>query len=397
MAFSYNAPNGTASTIDAGTSSSQMNTFYWLKKAIIDSAREQYFTQLADTFTMPKNFGKTIKCYQYVPFMDDRNVYDQGIDASGATISNGNLYGSSKDIGTITSKLPTISENGGRVNRVGFARYMREGTMQDFGVFYEWTEDAMQFDSDSELKQHLATELVHGASEMQEDMLQIDLLNNAGTVVYPGTAAKTSDITAEGANASIIDYDTIMRLDAVLTDLRTPMQTKVISGSRMIDTRVLPSCRVAYVGPELSVELRKLRDPFGNPAFIEVQHYASATKPLTGEIGSIGHFRIIEVPEMQHWAGVGAAVGTNPGYRATKGKYDVFPFLVVGDDSFTTIGFQTDGKSAKFSIITKEPGRETADRSDPYGKKGFSSLQFWYGFLCKRPERLGLIKCVAPV
>ena len=127
------------------------------------------------------------------------------------------------------------------------------------------------------------------------------------------------------------------------------------------------------------------------------QHYASATKPLTGEIGSIGHFRIIEVPEMQHWAGVGAAVGTNPGYRATKGKYDVFPFLVVGDDSFTTIGFQTDGKSAKFSIITKEPGRETADRADPYGKKGFSSLQFWYGFLCKRPERLGLIKCVAPV
>lgn len=31
-----------------------------------------------------------------------------------------NLYGSSKDVGTITSRLPLLTEDGGRVNRVGF-------------------------------------------------------------------------------------------------------------------------------------------------------------------------------------------------------------------------------------------------------------------------------------
>jgi N4-gp56 family major capsid protein len=61
-----------------------------------------------------KNYGKKIKKYLYLPLLDDRNINDQGIDATGATIANGNLYGSSKDVGTIVGKLPTLTEHGGR-------------------------------------------------------------------------------------------------------------------------------------------------------------------------------------------------------------------------------------------------------------------------------------------
>jgi N4-gp56 family major capsid protein len=71
--------------------------------------------------------------------------------------------------------------------------------------------------------------------------------------------------------------------------------------------------------------------------------------------------------------------------------------LVVGDQSFTTIGFQTDGKGVKFQITHKAPGMETADRNDPYGETGFSSIKWYYGILIKRSERLGLIKTVAPI
>lgn len=70
-----------------------------------------YFTPLADVTSMPKHFGKTIKVYHYVPLLDDRNVNDQGLDASGATIANGNLYGSSRDIGTITSRMPLLAKS----------------------------------------------------------------------------------------------------------------------------------------------------------------------------------------------------------------------------------------------------------------------------------------------
>lgn len=105
---------------------------------------------------------------------------------------------------------------------------------------------------------------------------------------------------------------------------------------------------------------------------------------------------------MQKWAGAGKeATAANPGYQTTTvsnvERYDVFPMLVVGAESFSTIGFQTDGEVFKFDILTKMPGKETADRNDPYGETGFSSIKWYYGFLAKRTERLALVKTVAPI
>ena len=401
MAFekglNYNAPNVTPSTIDKGGNSSQMNTFFYLKKAIIEARKEQYFIPLASSIDMPKHYGKTIKIYSYIPLLDDRNKNDQGIDANGTVIADGNLYGSSKDIGTITSKLPVLTENGGRVNRVGFTRITREGSLRQLGFFYEFTEDTMNFDSDAELASHLARELLNGATEIVEDILQQDLIAAAGVTVYPGAATAINEVTGEGATPDVLNYNSLMRADQILTDNRCPKNTKVITGSRLIDTKTLPACRIAYIGSELVPVLKGMRDLFGNKAFIEVQHYADATTPLNGEIGSIDNIRFIQVPEMLHMAGEGAAVGANPGYRVTGGNYDVYPVLIVGDDSFSCIGFQTDGSKLNFNIITKNPGRDQADRNDPYGLTGFSSIRFWYGFLCKRPERILVMWSVAPV
>lgn len=405
--LNYNAPTsaaaGTPSDIE-GSGSSQMNTFFWLKKALIEARKEQYFMPLASTINMPKHFGKTIKVYEYVPLLDARNVNDMGIDASGATISNGNLYGSSKDVGTITSKLPVLSENGGRVNRVGFTRLQREGSIANFGFFTEFTQDSLDFDSDDGLKDHLSRELMNGAVQLTEAALQADLLAAPGVIQYAGAATSNGTMTAEVAGlvpASIVVYEDFTRLDQLLTDNRTPKHTKVITGSRLIDTKTLPAARVMFCGSEVLPLLRGMKDQFQEKAFIAVQHYGDAGTILNGEVGTIDQFRIVIVPEMLHWAGVGAVVGTNPGYQSTtaggQDRYDVFPMLVLGDDSWTTIGFQTDGKSVKFNVLTKMPGAQTADRNDPYGKTGFSSISWWYGILIKRPERIGLIKTVAPI
>ena len=35
----------------------------------------------------------------------------------------------------LTAKLPVLTENGGRVNRVGFTRLQREGSIHKFGFF----------------------------------------------------------------------------------------------------------------------------------------------------------------------------------------------------------------------------------------------------------------------
>lgn len=383
-----------------GTPSSigvQLADFHFQKKALIDLQKTEFFGQLADTTAMPKHMGKTIKRFHYLPLLDDRNINDQGIDASGATIAGGNLYGSSKDIGTISGKLPTLTENGGRVNRVGFKRVAIEGSIAKFGFFDEYTQESLDFDSDAELREHTNREALRGAHEMTEDALQIDLLNGAGVEYFAGGAGSVDALSGATGAVTVVTYEDIMKLGIELTNNRTPKNTKVITGSRMVDTKTIAAARYMYVGSEMIPTLRRMKDLHDNPAFIPVQQYASAGNVAVGEIGSIDQFRIIEVPEMMKWEGAGADEGDNSGYQATGGNYDVFPMLVVGSGSFTTIGFQTDGKTTKFKITSKKPGLETADRNDPYGEMGFMSIKWYYGSMILRGERIGCIKTVAEI
>lgn len=397
MAQQYNDPVGNTDS-DVGK---QFRTDYYQKQALVEAKKEQFFGQLADVTSMPKNFGKTIKKYHYIPLLDDENVNDQGIDASGTSISDGNLYGSSKDVGSIPGKMPVLSESGGRVNRVGFKRKEIEGTIEKFGFFDEYSQESLDFDTDADLFMHINREMVNGANEITEDLLQIDLLNNAGVVKYAGSATQDSEID----NTTEVTYEDLMRLAIDLDNNRTPKQTKIITGTRMVDTKTLPAARVMYVGSEMIPTLKAMTDLHSNPAFIPVQQYAGggpnmhqngqSDTTLGGEIGSIDQFRIVVVPEMMKWAGAGADATGNTTHQATNSNFDVFPMMVVGDQSFTTIGFQTDGKTVKFKIMTKRPGEDIANRDDPYGEVGFMSIKWYYGFMALRPERIAIQKTSA--
>ena len=422
MALTYG--DGTNSSIGA-----QTRTDFYYKKALIATRDKQYFMPLADVRAMPKHHGKKIKQDVYHPILDDKNTNDQGIDAGKliqdstkfmawdklgalktggtgftaatattagyyATSGNavtaagtggytkqmyGNIYGSAKDIGVIAERLPALSENGGRVNRVGMTRTQIEGSLVKQGFFTEYTQESLDFDSDSELMSHITEEMVVGATELTEAALQVDLINkasSAGTVRYTGSA--TSKLTT----AVAADYDDLMNLSIDLDNAKCPKQTKIISGSRMTDTKTVNGGRVMYIGPDLIPLVRKMKDIAGvtvGSGFVGVEKYADASNILNGEIGSIDQFRIIVVPEMLFDGGAGDSAK------------DIYPMLVVGDGAFTTIGFQTDGKTVKFTTTHKKPGKDIADLNDPYGEKGFYSIKWYYGFMALRPERLGII------
>jgi N4-gp56 family major capsid protein len=383
---------GAATDGSQSTMGTQLSAFYYQKQALIELRKLQFFSQLADVTSMPKNMGKKIKRYHYIPLLDDENINSQGLDATGAQIANGNLYGSSKDVGTISGKLPVLSEAGGRVNRVGFKRKELEGTFEKFGFFDEYTQESLDFDSDADLQQHINREMINGAGEITEDALQIDLLTAAGVVKYAGNATSKATI----GHDDIVSYSDLMHLEIDLDNNRTPKQTTVITGTRMVDTKVIPAARIMYIGSELIPTVRGMVDLHGDRAFIPTEKYAAGGSTVTGEIGMLADaFRTVVVPEMMKWAGAGADASDSSDCYETAGKYDVFPMLVVGDQSFTTIGFQTDGKTVKFKIYHKAPSEETADRNDPYGEMGFMSIKWYYGFMVLRPERIGLILTAA--
>lgn len=475
----YNDPAG-GTPSDIGT---QFNTFKWHKKALVEAAKDTYFGQMADVRAMPKHYGKTIKQYHYLPILDDRNINDQGIDASGASTANevtivvdmaegrdklfvgngsdaatalaaaqdaviawaesaisagglgmtitgatqadkrgnyeseveaeaavtsvtegsavpgaGNLYGSSKDIGYISGKIPALSETGGRVNRVGMTRITLEGSIEKFGFFEEYSAESINFDTDEELEMHMRTEMVKAANEITEDQLQIDLLNGAGVIRFTGDATAVAELSGEDGASDDLVYDDLVKLNIELNNNRCPKNTKVITGSRMVDTKVVNSARYMFVGSELEPTLMKMKDYHDNEAFIPVAKYGAAGTIARGEIGAIGAFRFIEVPEMMKWSGAGGDVTTNGGYYETGGKYDVFPMLVIGDGSFTAIGFQTDGKTVKFKIKHRKPETDGAyTKDDPFGEMGFISIKWYYGVMILRSERIALIKTVAEV
>ena len=424
------------------------------RKAIVDAARDMYFMPLAETKDMPRNSGKTMKSNIYYPILDVRNVADEGIDALGQTfdaarfyafvdgaigsvgwlqgggglgdadatggfnsveavvdsanyaawiaanptgiVSGGtsNMYGGSRDPGVITAKLPLLSEGAQRVNRVGSTRVVTKGSIEQFGFFTEYTEDSMMFDTDAELMMHITTEMIHAAVEVTEDLLQRDLLTCAATIRLAGGALTKATLEA----TDIVTYDDFVNLSIELDLNRTPKQKSVITGSRMVDTKTINSARIMYVAAEMIPLLESLQDYQGGKAMTEVRQYEGQTTTLNGEHGSIHSFRIVVNPEMQYESGGGAAEGQSAVYNNNTNN-SVFPMLVVGDDSFSTIGFMSDGKkrNTKFTIHHLKPGADSLTRENPYANMGLMSIRWWYGFLCKRPERIAVMWTTVPI
>jgi N4-gp56 family major capsid protein len=507
MSIQYGSP--VIDSVDSGIGP-QIRTDYYHKKALVEAAKEMYFGQLADVTSMPKNMGKKIKKFHYLPMLDDRNLNDQGLDATGAapsagalsiayigvletgqpvsqtryfrgdsttgdaealteargkliawaagdkgyaltnataafdtaaevdtaytnliagnfgttdytvtaiaataTTPYGNLYGSSKDIGTIQGKIPALSETGGRVNRVGMKRIELSGTIEKFGFFDEYTQESIDFDTDAELLMHITQESVKGANEITEDQLQIDLINGAGVIRFAGSA--TSLATLQGADTTapfdagntndMVTYDDLVKMGIELDNNRCPIKTTLIAGSRMVDTKVVNAARFIYIGSELKTIVMRMTDYHGNKAFIPVAQYADAGNVARGEFGAIDNFRFIVVPEMMHHEGVGTVITATDEENLTSFRYgsapdgvglhyNAYPMLVVGDASFTTIGFQTDGKTVKFKINHRRPG-ETVRPEDPYGEIGFYSIKWYYGTMILRPERLAVLWSIA--
>lgn len=390
--------NGTNSSIGA-----QFNTYEYKRKAILDTSKTEYFSQLGDSESLTKNYGQKIKKYHYLPLLDNRNINDQGLSVTGAAIAAGNLYGSSKNPGYILGKLPALSETGGRVNRVGFKRLELEGDISNYGFFHEWSQDTLNFDTDAELYTHLTREALRGAREISEDIVQMDLLAGAGVVRYTGDA---TSIATVGFNAnpvlnSVVTYNDLVRLGVTLDDNRCPKDTNAITGSRDTDVINIPSARYIFIGSELVPTIMRMTDYHGAKAFVPLEKYAQSTtsgkytNALHGEIGSVAGFRIIVAPEMMGYDGAGEAVGADLTYLNNGSKYNVYPMLAVGSSSFAHIRFQVSGGSSdKFQIIVRKPGA-FGNAEDPFEKLGYSSIQFWQGTMILRPEWIAKILTMA--
>jgi N4-gp56 family major capsid protein len=402
MAMEYNAPPGTPSDIGAQEIVKHLN-----RKAIIEAVKYSHFSKLSSVQNQPAGYGKTFTKYRYYPLLSDLNVNLQGINANGVTLIGagtatnagyGNLYGSSRDFGLVTSKIPYVAEGADRVNRVGITRTSVSASLTRVGFFADWTDESTHFDSDLQMRSHFTDELVKGAEQLKEALLQLDLVNGAGVIRYAGDATDIDEVSGEGADPAVITYDDVIRLSIALDTNRAPKRFTILKGSTLTDTATVNGARALFIPPELQTVFMAMKNSNNTEMFVPVEKYASQTTVLEGEIGAVGGFRVIVNQEMLNHVGDGEAVGTNPGYHSSGGNYTVFNCLAVASESFTSIGFQTNSpESPKFNLVIKPPGPAMVTLDNPYGNKGVASIQFYYGTLIERSDWIGLLRGVAPL
>ena len=407
--MAYNTgKTGSESTVDNAAGNVQIRQEYHNKKAIIETKDEMILGKLSGSTSQPNNMGKEVVKHRYIMLLSDENAGGAGLglDSTGVSYANGNLYGSSRGMGVIAGKLPDLSEDSEEVNKVSFSRKEVRGSITNRGFYFEWTKDEVSFDTDPNWKMHVTEEAVRGANQINEDVLAIELINGAGINYFSGDATTIATVDA----TSTPTLRDLINLDTELDNNKCPKDTKIIAGSKLTDTKTVAAARYMFISPDMKLDfmsIEALDSTATNPkmAFVPVEQYSDAmggagkyVKSIHGEIGKVGPFRIVIHPKMVNYSSAtGAATGAawtssaaNDLFRNDGTKFNVYANLVVGSESFTHIGFEYGaGTKGKFNITTKTP-EELRSKANPYGKTGMTVIEFWNGVLIDRPDHIAV-------
>ena len=425
MKFNNGGYNPATSSLGA-----QINDKFWSKVAVKEARKKRVFSQLGDKLVQPKNYGDTLVKYHELPIIHKLNINDQAIDANGVKLvknkwyaydsagamtgdangyatkelaktaagatgsiksGNGNLYGGDTDFAVIKGSFPSLNEEGGKVNAVGMKRLVLEAKVTEFGFHVPFTKKMLDMDTETGLLARISREVGEAQGEIREKQIAAGLLSASEiNRVLSGSASTIAEMGA----ADKVSFTDIRGMEQSLKLARSPKQTKMIDGSTKIGTVVIGAGYAAYVGQELLPVLEDMVHA-GINVWKPVESYAAAGTIMEDEIGKVSSTRFIEVEDMIKYGGAGASStdGVNDtdveNMYVTGGKYDVFPILYVGSDSFGTIGF--DGDVARVNTVMP-----TADaHNDPYGKKGVVAISWFHGILVYRNERIRQILTTA--
>jgi len=414
--------NGTNSTSGANT-----QTHHHDRMGIKAAIEENRFSQMASRRNMPKRYGKTYKVSKWLHILDDDNVNDQGnlvwdgssyiavvgepgykvlnkvfLDkdyadhaaaltaatayatlrgstdvpvAITASENTGNAYGSSRDIGYVTDKMPALAEGATGVNRIGVTKVTVETSLKRFGNYLEYSDEVELF-SEEPTQIHYKEELGYMAGQVQDDLTQIDMINAAGVVAYTGTA--TSRATVADVMTGVGAFNLLRKVTKQLFVNKAKKTTSVIGSSTKISTTPIAAGWSAICGSDVKYDLETVVDTAGDIAWIPVHKYATAGNVMQGEVGAIHDTRFIEAERMMNFSGAGA------------GGVDVHNILYITPESFATVGLQGNNK---ITFKSKAPGK--ADSTDVYGLRGFFSYNFFYASISLQPEKIARIECAA--
>jgi len=426
------------------TGGPQLTDFDLTRIAVVEARYKKPFSMLSGRATMiGRNMGDEFRKERRYPILDDRNLFEQGIDAEGnlkllgkwyatdaagartehdtkaaaLAVANvvkvvkggGALYGSSKDYALQDNMMPLTPETPPQYNTVGTKSIILTGKIQLYKVATVFSRKEMELGVRN-LQMRKLAEITEMYAQIKEDMIRNNLLaEGMSSPMYAG-GAQTIDTMDE---TCVVTYESLRQFEGMLDDLRVPLQTKVLTGTTKIGTLPLNSTRFLYISLKLKRTFEDITRA-GKYVFLEPHlyvanaganvNYANKTTEdmgLTGEIGAIGNFRIIADENMTYWAGAGASTtdgvdangdgkeDAGEGLLSTDDRYDVFPILSVGSGSFECLGLEGTDVEIKYN-----PPVEIASVPES-GETGSVTCRFYHGILFNKPEHINVLLTTA--
>lgn len=434
-----------------GTTSSSINRQFtpeFVTKAVAEMApRKRFFSQRSNPIAMPKNYGDTLTKEVRLPILHKDNLIDANIDASTATaiqnmfiaydntgaiagtydvsayaVTNsvtidaartacynaavtaagaggtvkmgaGYLLNGKADYAVAEQSIPVLPEEGGVVGLLNSTSKLVSAKITFHAIGLKYTVRSVDLDSRKNQVAQKIKDLSRATHELKEIQVQNSIIaaSEVNRLIASTTATTISQMTA----ADILTYDALQGFEQALLAEDVPMDTEIIEGTTKIDTKVVEDGWVVYINRELMPAIRKVKGPDGTTlAFIPKSQYAAGTMLLDGEFGAIGSFRFVVVPDLPAYRGKGSSVSADTATdklnrHATGGKYDIFPMIVVGSDSFSTTGFTDKDVTAAHIPPTRDV------YNDMSAQVGGVVSNWTYGFLNYRPERIRQLAVVA--
>jgi N4-gp56 family major capsid protein len=402
-------------------------TQYDMQRIAVQEAKKNIrFSQMGMLQKIKPNHGDELKRYREYPILHDSNVNNQGLDAQGAELlankwyaykadgsrtvhideasaravlgvvkvlkGGGALYAGSRDFALQNDNFPLIGEIGGRGNRVGLTREILTAKVKKYAINIEYTADALKFDSQPKLNIKYAREIGRAYSELREAIVRNQLITEGlVNAAYGGSATTVIEVD----ETSGITYPSLRRMQTSLDLARCPYDTKVISGSKNIDTVTVSASRYVYIPIELESEIEDLTHN-GRAMYSDWASYAAAggTSYAQGEIGKAGKFRFISDFDFPIMKGAGADAtngldanangieDAGEGKSITNGHYDVAPLLFVGSESFEVITTEKDG------FVLNESAPKVTPGVDNYADLGVVSVKWHQGLMVNKAEHI---------
>ena len=449
----FNSGGVTSSTID------RQFTDEFVTKAVVEvPKRKRYFSVRADRFSMPKNSGDKLSREVSYGMLDKRVLIDGGVDANTATILQDVWYvvpTGSKDITTATAifdtkdyyatgsyatwtlaraaakaaavadagvgeevvsgsggmvngeaayaategPLVSMPEEGGIINLLTHYSKMVSANITFHGIGHKFSMRSVDLDSRTGLIARKIQYMADAVQDLKEMQVRRDLIaaSHVNSIICNAATNPATDTVAEIDGLDVLTYTALETLEQYLLNNDVPMDTEILTGVDLVDTKTVSDAWIIYVNTEVLPTLRAMEGPGGVLVWTPKEQYAAGTELVDGEVGKIGSFRFVAVKDLEREYGAGLEVGlavdggngtdsANAAQQAaaykTNGKYDVFTAMVIGDDSFTITGFGGNNTAAKYIAPQADV------HNDMHAQMAGIAANWSYGMLIYRPERL---------